>query len=353
MRNSYHKDYFCGEIYVCMTLSQRIETFIRLGETIKKLPQSTIEEWADLAGNENRWFTTENVKMALEGIEKMLQKDALENWIAPYTFSNETKRVGIVMAGNIPLVGFHDLLSVLMSGHSAYIKLSSQDSKLLPLITDLLISIEPKFKEQIFYIPQLKDMDAVIATGSNNSARYFKQYFGKQPNIIRKNRTSCAIVTGNESDEELIELGKDIFSYYGLGCRNVSKIYAPKGYDFKRLLSVLDSYEDIGNHSKWRNNYDYNKSIYLVNKEPHLDNGFLLVKESPQLVSPLSVLYYEEYESLDTLSKNLKNLEDKIQCIVGKPIKGLNIVPFGEAQYPEVWDYADGVDTLKFLFGLK
>lgn len=336
-----------------MTVTQRIKAFVELGKSIKNLPKTTMEEWVDVAGSENRWFTPENVQMAIKGIIKMLQKEALENWTSSYSFDVTPKRVGIVMAGNIPLVGFHDLLSVLISGHDAYIKLSSQDKKLLPLITEILIKIAPEFNNSIHYVSQLKAMDAVIATGSDNSARYFKQYFGNQPNIIRKNRTSCAILTGEESDDELLELGKDVFSYFGLGCRNVSKLYVPKGYDFKRLLDLFQSLEEIGDHSKWRNNYDYNKSIYLVNREPHLDNGFLLLRESSELVSPLSVMYYEEYYSIDQLKQLLASQQDKIQCIVGNVTGIPEIIPFGKAQYPEVWDYADGLDTLEFLCQLN
>lgn len=336
-----------------MTLEQRVNAFAQLGEALTNLPENTITQWADLAASENSWFTQGTVKLAIEGLVKLLQEEALEKWVVAYSFNESPKQVGIVMAGNIPLVGFHDLLSVLIGGHKAYIKLSSQDRNLIPLVTDLLIEIAYEFKEYIHYADQLKNVDAVIATGSDNSARYFKQYFGSQPNIIRKNRTSCAILTSEETDEELVALGKDIFSYYGLGCRNVSKLFVPQGYNFNHMLDLFQCFEEIGNHSKWRNNYDYNKSIYLVNKEPHLDNGFLLLKEANQLVSPLSVLFYEEYIHLEDLKKTIEFQGDKIQCIVGNSITDLDTVPFGKAQYPEVWDYADGVDTLKFLCDLK
>ena len=332
-----------------MTLPKTIEALSKLGEALKEIPETTLASWADLAANENRWFTKEAVQMSISGIIKMLQKKMLEQWVKPYLFANSNKRVGIIMAGNIPMVGFHDLLSVLISGNTAIIKLSSQDKVLLPKVTNLLISIEPKFENQIKYVTKLETLDAVIATGSDNSARYFKQYFSKQPNIIRKNRTSCAILTGNESNEELLALGKDIFSFFGLGCRNVSKLYVPKNYNFTHLLNLLEIYKDIGYHSKWVNNYDYNKSIYLVNREPHLDNGFLLLKESEQMVSPLSVLFYQEYTNLDWLQTLLKSQEDKIQCIIGNENSNIAPISFGQAQYPEVWDYADGVDTLAFL----
>ncbi len=332
-----------------MLLLQRINALSQLGKQLETLPKEELKQWAAKAGNENRWFTPEPVKMAINGIVKMLTKEALTSWVEPYRFNDTRKRIGIVMAGNIPMVGFHDLLSVLITGNIAHIKLSSQDKVLLPLVTDVLIGIEPKFKTQINYITKLENADAVIATGSDNSARYFKQYFGKHPHVIRKNRTSCAVLTGNESDEEIVDLGKDIFSYFGLGCRNVSKLYVPKGYDFVRLLSLLEQYKEIGNHSKWVNNYDYNKSIYLVNREPHLDNGFLLLRESKEMVSPLAVLYYEEYSNKDSLKLQLNTNEEKIQCVIGSKHTNLSNIPFGEGQFPAVWDYADGVDTLKFL----
>ncbi len=332
-----------------MTLTQRISAFTELGEALKKLPQNKIAEWADKAGNENRWFTPKSIEMAIKGLAKIIDKESLYSWVKPYNFQESSQKIGIIMAGNIPMVGFHDLLSVLISGNKAYIKLSSQDKVLLPLITEMLIAIEPQFGPQIEYISRLENIDAIIATGSDNSARYFKQYFGKQPHIIRKNRTSCAVLAGNESDEEILALGKDIFSYFGLGCRNVSKLYVPKDYNFIHFLDVLNEYKEIAHHSKWVNNYDYNKSIYLVNRDPHLDTGFLLLKASTEMVSPLSVMFYEEYTDLNELKATLEANKDKIQCIVGNTSEEFNLIPFGEGQYPEVWDYADGVDTLKFL----
>lgn len=330
-----------------MKLSQRIEALSLLGQELIRLPKEDLKEWSWQAGNENRWFTEEAVEMAVKGLSKMLQKEALETWVKGYKFGDSSKKIGIVMAGNIPMVGFHDLLSVLISGDIAEIKLSSQDKVLIPLVTNLLLEIEPQFKNQIKYIAKLENMDGVIATGSDNSARYFKQYFGQQPNIIRKNRTSCAVLTGSESDKDIIELGKDIFTYFGLGCRNVSKLFVPKDYDFVHFLNLLEGYNEIRHHSKWVNNYDYNKSIYLVNRDPHLDNGFLLLKKSTEMVSPLSVLFYEEYDDIESLQSILESNEEKIQCIVGTT--ATSGIPFGQAQYPEVWDYADGVDTLKFL----
>ncbi|MCF6361060.1 MAG: acyl-CoA reductase, partial [Cyclobacteriaceae bacterium] len=205
-----------------MTLPQKINFLRKLGFQLESLRKNELSNWAEKAGNENRWFTPDAVEMAISGITQMLNKEVLEKWLKPYSFKKSGKRIGIIMAGNIPMVGFHDLLCVLISGHVAVIKLSSQDKVLIPFITQLLIAIEPQFEPQIKYVTKLENIDAVIATGSNNSARYFKQYFGTQPHIIRKNRTSCAVLTGKETDEDIIALGKDIFSYFGLGCRNVS-----------------------------------------------------------------------------------------------------------------------------------
>ena len=263
--------------------------------------------------------------------------------------SSQPKKIGLILAGNIPLVGLHDLLSVLISGHIAAIKLSSQDSVLIRFVINELKSIENQFEEQIQIVEQLKDAEAVIATGSDNTARYFKYYFGQKLHIIRQNRTSIAILRGNESSKELKALGTDIFSYYGLGCRNVSKVFIPKGYDLKQLVDGLMSYEDIIDHHKFRNNYDYNKSIYLVNGEPHLDSGFFLMRETEDLVSPISVLYYEHFDSEAQLALKLSTIKDKIQCMVSKGSRYANTLVLGTAQKPELWDYADGVDTLEFL----
>lgn len=253
-----------------------------------------------------------------------------------------------MLAGNIPLVGFHDLLSVLISGHHVQLKLSSKDSKLIQYLIKHLIWLEPAF-EKIIKIKEnkLENFDAVIATGSDNSARYFEYYFGKYPNIIRKNRSSCVILNGNESEEEMEALGEDIFSYFGLGCRNVSKAFVPKGYDLAKILSRWESYKEIIHHHKYCNNYDYQKSILLVNLIPFLDNGFILLQENEKLVSPISVLFYEYYTDQEDLEIKLNINKEKIQCIVGS--NSLATVPFGGAQYPEVWDYADNVDTLTFL----
>jgi hypothetical protein len=260
------------------------------------------------------------------------------------------RTVAVVMAGNIPAVGFHDLLCVLISGNRLMARLSSNDKQLLPAICDMLVGIEPGFADRFsFTEEQISGFDAVIATGSNNTARYFNYYFGKYPHIIRKNRNGVAVLTGNETEKELKALGEDIFTYFGLGCRNVSKLFIPDGYDVKILLDALQVFEKAGDHHKYHNNYDYNKSIYLVNGDDHFDNGFLLLKEDASIASPVSVVYFERYSAIGKLNDLINgNLED-IQCVVSTDRKIHGAIPPGTTQHPKLWDYADGVDTMKFL----
>ncbi len=332
-----------------MNIQDKIAAFTKLGEKISQLSSDELLQMAGPARAANGWFSEENVRNALEGISFMLQADKLKEWTEKYNFENVSpKVVGVIMAGNIPLVGFHDLLSVLISGHFAAVKPSSDDQFLTKIMVDWIVEIEPRFKKNIELRDKLTEIDAVIATGSDNTARYFEYYFKDIPSIIRKNRTSVAILKGKESPKELEALGEDIFSYYGLGCRNVSKVFTPKGYDLRDAFPHFETYSEVVNHNKYRNNYDYYKSIYLVNKTPHLDTGFLLVNSTDDLVSPTSVLYHQEYDSIENLQTILDSKKDKIQCIVGK-----DFIPFGKAQRPELWDYADDVDTMEFLAGLN
>jgi hypothetical protein len=297
----------------------------------------------------NGWFTKENVLSALNGIKQWLTKEELCRWLANYQISDQSpKTIGLIMAGNIPLVGFHDFLAVFLSGHQAQIKRSSDDVVLWPVIIDILSEIDPQFLITTELVEKLAGFDAVIATGSNNSANYFEAYFGKYPHIIRKNRTSIAILKGDESQEELQELGKDIFSYFGLGCRNVTQLLVPVNYDLNLFFESIYVYNDIINHHKYANNYDYNKAIYLLNSEDLLDNNFLLVRRSSELHSPIGVLFRHEYESEEDIKNYLKLHEASIQAVIGK-----NFIPFGKSQSPSLMDYADGVDTMAFLTGLK
>lgn len=331
-----------------MNIDERVEAFARLGEKLKNLEESEIQALASAAKSQNGWFDVANVQRAIDGLVFMLQAEKLKKWINKYTLEPPVPRiVGVIMAGNIPMVGFHDLLSVLISGHFAAVKLSSQDTILMQELINWLVEIEPRFKRNIEIKTKLDAIDAVICTGSDNTARYFEYYFGKHPHIIRKNRTSVAVLSGSESEEDFQRLGDDIFSYYGLGCRNVSKLFVPEDFDPASVFSPLESFKEISYQHKYNNNYDYNKAIYLVNKEKHYDNGFLLMKESDDLVSPTAVLYFQRYKDEAELEAFLKSNGEKIQCIVGE-----GYIQFGNAQSPELWDYADGVDTLKFLESL-
>ncbi|MES2419434.1 MAG: acyl-CoA reductase [Bacteroidota bacterium] len=303
------------------------------------------------APHSNAWFTPEEIKKALSSLSKMLNKTDLVQWLENIDFNEHPKKIGLILAGNIPLVGFHDILCVLATGNIALIKLSSTDDKLLPALFKQLIDFEPAINEHLSYVDRLKDFDAVIATGSNNSSRYFEYYFGNVPHIIRKNRNSVAVLSGRETVQELENLGHDIFDYFGLGCRNVSKIYVPAGYEMKNFFEPIEKYKEVINHFKYNNNYDYNKSIYLVNAVKHLDNGFLLVKEDTAFTSPLSVLFYEEYNALKDVEEKLKAQDEQIQCVVTHLDLALNNVKinFGDSQNPKLWDYADNVDTINFL----
>ncbi len=315
-----------------------------------------INSWIDSAKNTNTWFTQAEIKRALSAWSESLKREQVENWVSAYEIKEvEPKKIGLVLAGNIPMVGFHDVLTVLLSGHIAYIKLSSQDNVLIVKILEYLIKELPSVEKQIVYAERLNDVDAVIATGSNNTAQHFEQYFKSIPKIIRSNRNSIAVLNGNESFEDVQGLGFDIFSYYGQGCRNVSKLYLPKEYDITKLLDQLQAYEYVIDHHKYFNNYNYYKSIYLVNREEHLDTGYVMLRESKNLQAPLSVIYYERYDSIENLESSLNEIKDTIQCVVSNMNLNIEspIFKFGDSQCPALNDYADGVDTLQFLIDLN
>jgi len=337
-----------------LTAEKLIIAFRKLGDFMAS-PDEDFKNLMLSAQGRNAWFTPEEVEKALYSLQSMLAEADLQQWFADICVSENPKKVGLILAGNIPMVGFHDVLSVLATGNIALIKLSSSDDKLLPALLTRLIAIEPLLAEHIVYVERLKDFDAVIATGSNNTSRYFDYYFGKVPNIIRRNRNSVAVLTGKESVEEISALGHDIFDYFGLGCRNVSKIYIPEDYEIRHFFEPLEVYKEIINHFKYNNNYDYNKSIYLVNSAAHYDNGFLLLKEDAGLSSPLAVLYYERYQDLDALKEELAAMEAQIQCVVSIADLKLDspVLALGASQQPKLWDYADNVNTIEFLNGLR
>ncbi|MRT15973.1 acyl-CoA reductase [Vitellibacter sp. q18] len=345
-----------------MQLKQRINAFVNLGQWLRENASETDIEMKSSekimailkrAEAENGWFTQDSIRFALKSWGEALSEENLHHWASSYKIENpHPKTVAIIMAGNIPLVGFHDFLSVLLTGNKVLAKLSSNDRVLLPYLAEILISFEGEFNGFIsFSEEKLTDFDAVIATGSNNTARYFEYYFGKYPHIIRKNRNSVAVLTGAETEDDLLKLADDIFRYFGLGCRNVSKLYVPKNYDFELFFKAMFSWKDIIHNHKYINNYDYNKAVYLMDGLPLLDNEFMLLKNDSGFSSPISVVFYEHYESLESLSKTLKSEAENIQCIVSKAgIPGE--VAFGKAQNPELWEYADGVDTVAFLLKL-
>lgn len=359
-----------------MKIDQQIKAFSKLGEVLlmlsSKMESSVIQAGTETsefnevftrARHKNPWFTRENILFALQSWGQLLSEDKLEQWIGPYkSFLNEerpAKTIGVVNAGNIPFVGFHDLLCVLLSGHSYMGKNASEDPYLLPLLARLLTDIEPSFKTRISFVPQLKGFDAVIATGSNNSARYFEHYFGKVPHIIRKNRNGVAVLSGEESALDLYNLGEDIFRYFGLGCRNVSKLYVPANYDFKYFFESIYDHHQVMQHNKFLNNFEYNNAVFLLKGLPFLQNGFLIVKEDDSIASPIAVVHYERYTDFEELTALLLRDREKLQCIVtssdtlhaSRELSPL-VIGFGMTQHPALSDYADGVDTLQFLLQL-
>jgi NAD kinase len=348
------------------SIQNRITAFVKLGTFLSQFSVENIKKGTNIEHNDlffdgfkhqikvaqenNSWFTRDNISFALESWSKSLTKSNLENWVSKEKLQNKTpKTVAIVMAGNIPMVGFHDFLSVLISGHAVLVKQSSSDKHLLPFLAKYLEYVEDDFKGNITFTEQkIENFDAVIATGSDNTARYFEYYFKNKPNIIRKSRNSVAVITTRESEEDLQRLSEDVFTYFGLGCRSVSKLYVPKGYDFNNFFNGMFVKKDIINNAKYANNYDYNKAVYLMSEFDLLENGFLMIKEDASYSSPIATIFYEYYDNEIDLKIKLHQDKDKIQCIVAKDFIE-NEVAFGETQNPNLWDYADGVNTLEFL----
>lgn len=346
-----------------MLQSERLQTFVALGDFLRSAnAQSELEQISQQAYYKNNWFTPENSQNAIQAIaDELLTVDALQTWVSQYPSEPmaSPRAVGVVMAGNIPAVGFHDLLCVLMSGHKLLAKLSSHDFVLIHYLIQKIKEINPNFSERIEEAERLNAADAYIATGSNNTARYFHHYFASKPHIIRRNRTSVGLLMGEETEDEFLKLGHDISDYYGLGCRNVSTVLVPEEYDFTPLLRALEPQASLYlNNHKYQNNYDYNKSIYLINAVPHLDNGYLLLTENEGLVSPISVLYIQPYRTLADATAWLVERADRIQVVASaqgwfsNTVASLPGVAFGQTQRPRLTDYADGVDTMAFLSSL-
>ena len=352
-----------------MILEDKKDAFVQLGAFLKQFTQQPYQQNPSVLFNDaffepfvslinqlhesNSWFKRDQLHFAFKSWSNALTNDNLTKWLSAYNLpEDKLKTIGLILAGNIPMVGFHDILSVLISGNKALIKLSSNDALLIPVLLNYLSTVEPQFKDRYEITKdKLQNFDAVIATGSDNTARYFDYYFGKYPNIIRKNRNSVAVLNGSESKEDMLALGEDIFRYFGLGCRNVSKLFVPKDYNFDDFFGGLFQFKDILDDDKYTNNYDYNKAVFLMSNFKLLDNGFFTIKEDASYASPISSAFYEYYTDINEVDKKLKTDADKIQCIVSNDLV-LNSIAFGSTQKPELWDYADNVDTIDFLLSL-
>jgi hypothetical protein len=343
------------------TLYNRIKAFEKLGilfsnkftENSSKESEywtSELDKAIDLAYKYNTWFTEDSVKKALNEWSKQLNYNSLKNWTDQYKIEDKSeKKIAIIMAGNLPLVGFHDLLCGLIMNFHCIVKLSSDDKILIPFIVEYLDSIVPGIKNQVkFTTNPIKDFNGVIATGSNNSFKYFEYYFGNYPNLLRKTRHSIAVLDGKETEMDLKKLGNDIFTYFGMGCRSVSKLLVPKGYDFDLLFNALFDFKEIINHNKYVNNYDYNKAVYLMSEQKFIENGFIILKEDEKLGSPIGCLFFEYYENPKDLNAYISDIKDSLQCVVSN-LNILNSTSFGSSQSPKIDDYADNINTLDFL----
>jgi hypothetical protein len=351
-----------------MTLADKKHAFIELGNFLRQFSAKgsiknpavahndlffdAFENLIHLSQSHNGWYTPEQVYFSIQSWADALTSINLTDWLSRYNLTEkEPKTVVLILAGNIPLVGFHDFLSVIVTGNKALVKLSSNDQQLLPFLAKYLIAVASGLENFITFTEgKLENFDAVIATGSNNTSRYFEYYFKDKPAIIRKNRNSAAVLTGKETKEQLIALGEDIFRYFGLGCRNVSKLFVPKGYDFKDFFEAIYEYQDVIHYEKYANNYDYNKAVFLMSRFNLLDNGFLTIKEDTSYASPISSVFYEFYNDINEVKSRLKIDQHQIQCIVSTEID--HAIAFGSTQRPKLWDYADNVDTIDFLRSL-
>lgn len=346
-----------------MNLAARIDSFEMLGDRLRRFDENSscadllpLVEASRQANLRNPWFTPGNIKSALNSLGLMLSPGSLDHWLSRYgnmTDPPGRRKIGVVMAGNIPAVGFHDFLCVLLAGHKIVAKLSASDDQLLPAMAGILTDFRPEWNDCIsFTSGKLENFDAIIATGSTNTSRYFDFYFGKYPHIIRRNRNGVAVLSGVEQDQDLQNLADDLMLYYGLGCRNVSKIYVPAGYDFAPLIEALRKFSDYANHHKYRNNYDYFRSVFLVSQVPFMDTGFLILKEDPSIASRIAVLHYEYYDNVEEVAALIGEQSESIQCVVSNMELSVSTLAPGETQKPALWDYADGVDTMEFLLSL-
>jgi hypothetical protein len=346
----------CCQTARSMSINKRIEGLARLGDYLKNDPTEmhSIMVQAEL---NNPWFSQNYIKYALQAIsERYLDRRSLVEWTEGYekVHDPKVKTVGLVMAGNIPLVGLHDIICVVVSGHKAIVKLSERDNLLIPFLLRKWSEFDPDINRKIELVDHLKGYDAVIATGSDNSSRYFEYYFRTVPHIIRKNRNGIAVLQGNESEVDLERLWVDIFTYYGLGCRNVSKIYVPKGYEFNLLLKVLAENSNPILHPKYKNNFEYNHAICVINRIPFLTNDVILMVEDSNISSRIGMIHYEYYDGIPELTASIVSDLSKIQCVVSQCQLGdIPVIDFGDSQKPHLYNYADGIDTMSFLLRLN
>ncbi|RTY91423.1 acyl-CoA reductase [Flavobacterium sp. RSP46] len=349
-----------------MTLETKKSVFVELGKFLSQFSENNtlknptvlhneaffdaFVDLVQLSQSHNGWYTPENVYFSIHSWAEALTEKNLNQWLSSYTIPiQESKNIALILAGNIPLVGFHDFLSVLITGNNVLVKTSSNDQHLLPFLAKYIIAVQPGLAKNITFVDgKLENFDAVIATGSNNTARYFEYYFKDKPSIIRKSRNSVAVLTGNETQEQLTALGEDIFRYFGLGCRNVSKLFVPKGYSFVPFFEAIFVYQDVIHYEKYANNYDYNKAVFLMSNFKLLDNGFLTLKEDQSHASPISSVFYEFYDDINELKTKLKLESEQIQCVVADRTIDDNVA-FGQTQNPQLWNYADNTDTISFL----
>ncbi|MDI5894497.1 acyl-CoA reductase [Flavobacterium algoritolerans] len=349
-----------------MTLETKKSVFVELGKFLSQFSEDNtyrnpsvlhndvfFEDFIaliKLSQSHNGWYTPKQVYFAIQSWAEALTTENLNQWLSAYDFPiKEPKNIALILAGNIPLVGFHDFLSVLITGNNVLVKTSSNDQHLLPFLAKYILAVAPELANNITFVDgKLENFDAVIATGSNNTARYFEYYFKDKPSIIRKSRNSIAVLNGKETKEQLASLGEDIFRYFGLGCRNVSKLFVPKGYVFDTFFEAIFEYQDVIHYEKYANNYDYNKAVFLMSNFKLLDNGFLTIKEDQSHASPISSVFYEFYEDINELKTRLQSENEQIQCIVSDNlIEGS--IDFGQTQKPKLWNYADNIDTISFL----
>ena len=333
-------------------MEKQLQALSQLRLFLEELLENNMEEVANSCLLENKWFTSDSISNSVKGILNYLDPESLDQWINKenITITQDPRKIGIIMAGNIPAVGFHDLLCSYITGNITKVKLSSQDQYLMHLIINKITEFNPDSPIEI--VEKVNDIEAVIATGSNNSARYFSYYFSKYPHIIRKNRNSAALIYNSITDIELEHLSHDIFSYFGLGCRSVSKLYIEKGFDLPRLDVMTKPYSSIIHHNKYINNYEYQRSLLLINKVPHLDFGNLMIRENTDFATPVSVVNYEFFDNNEQLTSELKGKSELIQCIVGPEDNSISTVKYGKSQSPELWDYADNINTIEFIKSL-